>query len=457
VRILFVNKFLYAKGGAETHMLALARVLQSLGHELHFFGVRTERVETPPEQTTLVEAGDYRNPGGPLRRAAIVLEVLFGPAAERGLGRALRRFRPHLVHLHNVYHQISPFALRAVRAAGVPAILTAHDSKLVCPAYSLYDGRSFCFNCRKHAFWNILLKRCSGKGRSGDWLLTAEAYLHHLLRLYERHIDWIVSPSRFLADRLLEGGWPRQRLSVLHNALDLRVYRPQFHPGEYMLLAGRLCHGKGVAILIEAARLVPDVPVVIAGDGPLRGQLQAATSSLPNLRWVGYQPQEALLATLAGARALILPSLWPENCPVSVLEAYALGKPVIASVTGGTPELVNDGQTGLLIPPGSVYELAEAMATLWADPNRAERMGRRARAEAERRFDLRDYVDAITQLYRRLARPGDVRIGAAERHGYRAARKPQASLEPPDRKAAQPPQHDEPAKPDVPASMWNYR
>jgi len=403
VRILYVNKYLYGKGGAETHMLALARAVESLGHEVHFFGVRTERIETPPERTTLIDAADYRNPGGLLRRAAIGVEVLFGPHAERALSRLLRRFRPHLVHLHNVYHQISPFALRAIRAAGVPVTLTAHDSKLACPSYSLYDGRRACFACRRHQFWNIVLRRCSRKGRAGDWLLMLEAYLHHSLRVYERSIDLIVSPSRFLADRLIESGWPRQRIYLLHNALDLSLYRPRFVPGEYMLMAGRLSREKGITTLIQAARLVPDVPVVVAGDGPDRGELHEAARTLPNLRWVGHLAPERLREAMAAARAMVLPSITPENCPVSALESLALGKPLIASRSGGTAELVRHGETGLLVPPGSAYELADAMATLWADPQTAQRMGRRARADAERRFDLKRYVGSIVRIYQRLA------------------------------------------------------
>ena len=403
MRILFVNKYLYPKGGSETHLLGLANALHPRGHEIEFFGMEHPSIVTPPDRTTTVPLTDYRELSGWHARLGAFGDMLFSTAAYRRLREHLSRSRPDVAHLHNIYHQLSPSVLVALREAGVPCVLTAHDYKLVCPSYSLHDGESQCFACRGHRYWNVLRRGCSRQGLAGDLALTLEAVLHHFLRVYERHLDTIIAPSRFLRDRLVEGGFDVARVQVMPNAISVSEYESHSEPGDYLLFVGRLSYEKGLPTLLAAARQLPGVPLWLVGDGPLRAELERQAAGLRNVRFLGSQPHTEVRRLLQGCRAVVLASVVPENCPLSLLEAFATGKPAIATRVGGVPELFEPEPTGLTVPPGDPDALAAAMRQLWEDPDLCWHCGVQARQLAESRHDMVNYIDQLEDIYRSLA------------------------------------------------------
>jgi glycosyltransferase involved in cell wall biosynthesis len=399
VRILFVNKYLYPKGGSETHLLDLAGGLDGAGHAIDFFGMEHADNVTPPHRTTTVPLTAYGGTLGWPARMRALGGMVFSTAAHRRLKKHLHGARPDVAHLHNIYHQLSPSVLVALQQAGVPRVLTAHDYKLVCPSYSLHDGRSQCFACRGHRYWNVLTRGCSRQGLAGGMALLVEAYAHRFWRVYERLLDAIVAPSRFLRDRLVEGGVAPDRIRVLPNALAVDRYEPNPEPGDYLLYVGRLSYEKGLPTLLAAARQVPQAPLWLVGDGPLRGELEQQAGVLSHVRFLGAQPRPRVKELLRQCRALLLSSEVPENCPLSVLEAFATAKPVIASCVGGVPELFEAEATGLTVPPGDPNALAAAMRQFWEDADLCWHCGTQGRVRAEARHHLADYVRSIEAVY----------------------------------------------------------
>lgn len=416
LRVLQVNKFLYAKGGCEQHMLTLAAALERRGHALQYFGTDDTRNSTPPNATVVVPATDYDATASLGKRLAQFGRMVHSRTARRKLADFLRRSPVQIAHLHNIYHQLSPSVLRALGAAGVPTLLTAHDYKLVCPSYSLHDGRQTCFACRGHRYWNVLRRRCSRRGVLGDIALTLEATTHRVLRLYERYLCHIVAPSRFLRDRLIEGGFGSDRVTVLQNAIEVGSFDANPTPGDFLLFVGRLSYEKGLGTLLAAARRMPDVPIRIVGDGPLRAEIEAQARDLNHVTFFGRQPHDSVRRLLRRCRAVLLPSDVPENCPVSLLEGFATAKPAIATRVGGVPELFESAPVGMLVAAGAVDELAHAMRQLWDDADLAWHCGSAARRMVEASHDLTDYVVRIESLYRRLANlPSDATV--SERSG----------------------------------------
>lgn len=403
MRILFVNKYLYPKGGSETHLLGLAEALGLRGHAIEFFGMEHPANVTPPDRTTTVPPTDYGQLHGWRARFEAFQAMLSSTPVYQRLREHLTVSRPDVAHLHNIYHQLSPSVLLALHGAGVPCVLTAHDYKLVCPSYSLHDGRSQCFACCGHRYWNVLRRGCSRRGVVGDLALVVEAYVHHFTRVYEQHLDAIIAPSRFVRDRLVEGGFEAKRVRVMPNAIPVAQYQPHPEPGEYLLFVGRLSYEKGLPTLLKAAKQLPDVPLWLVGEGPLRAELEQQAATLPNVRFMGSQPHDAVRQLLQECRALVLSSEVPENCPLSVLEAFASGKPAIATRVGGVPELFEPEPTGLTVPPGEPDALAAAMHQFWLDPELCWHCGTQARLRAELRHDLVDYVRQLEAVYSSLA------------------------------------------------------
>jgi glycosyltransferase involved in cell wall biosynthesis len=406
VRILHVNKFLYRRGGAEAYMLDLSELQRSAGHQVEFFAMRhpdnlpatygdafPSFVEFETAPPTL---------GGKARAAG---RLLWSTSAARGMSDVLRAFRPDVVHLHNIYHQLSPSILRATRRAGAPMVMTLHDYKLVCPTYRLLDLHGICEACIAHRFWNPTLRRCNRGSVTASTLNGAEMTLHTLLGAYDP-VDRFVCPSRFLEGRMRAGRVYPDRLRWVPNYVDAASIEPKAAPGGNVLSVGRLSEEKGVDVLIEALARSPSLHVDVLGDGPARPALERLVGSLgvqERAVFHGRVPASEVHARMREAAVVAMPSRWYENMPIAVLEAFASGVPVVASELGGIPELIDDGVDGILVPPDEPADLADALTSLTDDRPRAFRMGKAARAKVEEHYAPGSHLERIEALYEEAA------------------------------------------------------
>jgi glycosyltransferase involved in cell wall biosynthesis len=213
----------------------------------------------------------------------------------------------------------------------------------------------------------------------------------------------VVTTSRFFIDKLVEWGWPREQLHYIPNCVDATQFEPGYAPGHYLLYFGRLAPEKGVHTLLRAAA-ASGVPVKLAGSGPEEAALRALAGQLKApAEFLGFRSGAELQALVRGARAVVLPSEWYENAPMSVLESFALGKPVIGARIGGIPEMIDEGDNGWCFDSGNVAALAERLSEVAALPDqRIAAMGRAARADVETRFNRQAYLGSMLGLYGKL-------------------------------------------------------
>ncbi len=400
MKILLVNKFLFLHGGSEACLFDGARLLKERGHRVVFFSMHHPRNIATGDPTYLLSSVDFESTGTGARARAAA-RVLYSLEARALMERVVREERPDVALLHNVYHQLSPSILAPLRRHGVPVFMTLHDYKLVCPVYTLFRGGGPCERCRKRAFYWCALKRCNKGSLAKSVLSTAEMYLHHsLLHLY-RGVTAFISPSRFLAAKLTNMGFTGTLHHVPH-FLDVRGLDPQPDAREdEFVYFGRLTPEKGLATLVAAMEGVPATCHVI-GDGPSQGSLEALVRKrgLANVRFTPHLPFPDLMERVRRAAAVVLPSGWYENSPRSVLEAFALGKPVVGANIGGIPELVRDGTTGLTFPPGDALALRAALLSLRSDRARVAEMGRNARRLVEEEHSPEAYYHRLMSLCR---------------------------------------------------------
>jgi glycosyltransferase involved in cell wall biosynthesis len=404
MKVLLVNKFFYPRGGSESALFLTARVLEEHGHEVAVFSMaHPENIRSPFERYFLsgVDFDGSRSAAQKLKAAG---RLLYSFEARRKLDALLREFRPDVAHLHNIHHQISPSILHTLRASRIPVVMTLHDYKVVCPTYRLLLHGQPCERCRRGRYYQCFLQKCSKGARAKSFLNSLEMYLHHDILGTHRLVDVTLSPSRFLKDKVAAMGFPED---VIHlpNGLDLEGFTPAANPGERRLVYfGRLAPEKGLPVLLSALKGT-QVRCLIIGDGPLRRELEgrARRESLTNVTFCGYLPPMDLRREVRRSRGAVVPSVWYENNPYNVLEAFGLGRPVIASRIGGLPELVRDGRTGWTFTPGNAEELRSRMESLLEDPARALEMGRNARRQVERRNGIGVYYRGLMAAYR-LAR-----------------------------------------------------
>jgi glycosyltransferase involved in cell wall biosynthesis len=379
MRVLQVNKFFYVRGGSERYYFDLCDLLRQQGHSVSQFSMRHARNLPSPDEAHFVSEIDLNACRTAGSKARAALRILYSREAGSAIGRLVDSSRPDLVHFHNISRQLSPSIIDAVGGRRIPMVQTMHDLFLVCPAHSFFTAGAPCEACKFGAFWHAAKLRCIDGSLASSVLGTVESYLHAWVRVY-RKIGAFIAPSLFLKSKVDCLGWIKNRT----------VHLPYFVPpgpdysarsSGYVLFAGRVSREKGVGVLLDAASMCRAVEFVIAGEGPEADDYRrtAARLGLANVRFVGYVKGEALEKLLAGARCVVVPSISYENLPLSILEAFARGKPAVAADSGGIGELVKDDVTGYLFERGVSASLAEAIERMCFDERRAVRMGKTAR------------------------------------------------------------------------------
>ena len=403
MRVLLVgNHWTEGPGGAETMLVLTAGLLRAAGHEVVPFAVAEERTLPTPVRPLLPAAAG----SGSRTRFGEAWAGTWSPRAYRALVQVVDEVRPDVAHVHHVFERLTVSVLDALQRRGVPTVMTLHDYKPVCPNFRLFTDGAPCTRCLSGRYVNVVRHRCLEGSRWRSVAAAADAYASRARGVYER-VDRFLAPSAFLRDRVVEGGLPAERVQVLPNPVVAAAsLRPSAPGPPVVLYASRLVAVKGVDTLLDAAaRLPAGVRVRLAGSGRLERAVRSrvAVEGLP-VDVLGPLPPERVAAELRAAAVAVLPALWWENCPMAVLEAAAHGVPVVASAVGGVPELVDDGGTGLLVPPGDAAALAGALTRLLSDPAEADRLGRAGWARVRSRHDPVDHVAALQEQYRRVAR-----------------------------------------------------
>lgn len=401
MRILQVNKFYDPRGGTERVLFDLEDGLRARGHEVGIFAGEHARNRETESPVWLVPERDYANPT--LRdRIDHALGTLYDQRARALFRDALDAFDPDVVHLHNIYHQLSPSILDELYDRQLPAVMTVHDYKLVCPVYRLYRHGELCEKCVGRDFpIDAVLNRCSRGSLSESALLALESSWHRRRASYPRALDAFLAPSQFLADKLVEGGLPEDRIHVVRNAprnvpplaaTDALATEPT------LLYAGRLSDEKGVDLLVRAAARCPQVQLRIAGTGPQESDLRAFAAGMENVVFLGHLDAGALERERAASWATLVPSRWYENAPMSVIESWWAGRAVLGSGHGGLAEMIGDGEAGRVVEP-TMEAWARAFNEAAEDRDGLVALGARARERAAREHGFNDLLDRVLVHY----------------------------------------------------------
>jgi glycosyltransferase involved in cell wall biosynthesis len=391
---LLVNKFYYPRGGDCTAVLTTEELLKTHGHQVAVFSMQYPGNISSPWEGYFAEEISFSAPrlSGKIKAAM----RLFRPAdVIAKFERLLSDFRPDVVHLHNIHSYLSPAVAQVARRRGVRVVWTLHDYKLICPAYSCLRNGAPCELCLADRL-SVVTRRCMKNSRAASLLAWMEA-LYWNRRKLERITDMFISPSFFLKEKMVSGGYRPQQIEVLHNFM-YRQMPPPAEKANYYCYAGRLSEEKGVSVLLEAAKLLP-WPLKVIGDGPLRKSLQRQYPQ-SHIEFTGQLPFDRLLPIVQRARFLVMPSICYENNPYSIIEALCMGTPVLGARTGGIPELIEAGRNGDLFTPGDVYDLhAKIVSAFRHFP--VSYPYEEIAASAQNKFDAEAFYERLIKVYDR--------------------------------------------------------
>jgi len=397
--LLSINNYYYTRGGAEAVFLAHNEMFESHGWGVVPFCMQHEKNLPSEWDKYFVEEIELGHPYGPFERLHKSLKAIYSHEAKRKIGQVIDQVEPTIAHGHNIYHHISPAILSTLQAKGIPVVLTTHDLKIACPAYSMINERGICERCKGGRLYNATVNRCMHQSLALSVWVTAEAYLHKLLKSYSKYIDKFVVPSRFYIQKFIEWGWNEEDLVYIPNFIDASHIRQGREPRSGFVYFGRLSGEKGLETLIQASAISGE-SLKIIGSGPDESRLRTLVTDLnAPVEFLGFLSGEALFDRLRAAVAVILPSEWYENAPISVIEAFATGTPVIGADIGGIPELITP-ERGRVFEAFSVTALSEAISEFASIPqSELQIMGDAAREYVEEKHSRQAYFERTNDLY----------------------------------------------------------
>ena len=411
MKVLIVNKFLHPNGGSETYIFEVGRCLETMGHEVQYFGMEHKGRIVGNHAGQYTSDMEFHGSGGgikgKIRKLTYPFKIIYSRESVRKITQVLDDFRPDVVHLNNINFQLTPSVIEAIADYDIThltktrIVYTAHDSQWVCPGHLLYiasDSRR-CFECSGGKFINCVRNRCIHGSLLRSVLGAFEGRLYYSRKTYSL-VDTVICPSGFMKRTLETHPQLKGRCEVLHNFIPSSVSceaRPAPSDDRYVIYFGRYSAEKGIKTILEACRALPDINFIFAGSGPLEDEVE----SVPNIKNVGFKTGEELKNLIRGAAFCVFTSECHENCSFTVMESISYGTPVIASSTGGTPELVSDGVDGLLFEAGNTRELTEKVDRLWNDLDLTGKL--REGCTKKHFMTVYEYCEKLLSIYQRGA------------------------------------------------------
>ncbi|MDD2584281.1 MAG: glycosyltransferase [Bacteroidales bacterium] len=377
MRILQVNKYHYPRGGADKYFLDISEALKRAGHEVAVFSMSHPQNTPSAYEKYFVSRISFNENLGWKNVIKIPGRVIYSLEAKRKFKKLVQDFKPDIIHLHNIYHQISPSILSLAKKFKIPVVMHLHDYKLICPNHTLFNQGKYCDRCLPHKYFNCFKYRCLKDSYLASLLVSLEMYVHHsILKIYEKGVGLFIAPSLFMKEICQSAFWPEEKIVLAYNPYSEDLIKGgtmnearDNKQEDYLLYFGRLSPEKGLDVLIKAA-FITNSNLKIVGSGEEEGRLRELVKQeeteghKAQIDFLGFKSGNELRDIILRAKAVVMPSIWAENMPLSLLEAMKLGKVVIASRIGGFPEMISDGVNGFLFNPNDVNDLVLSIKKL---------------------------------------------------------------------------------------------
>lgn len=401
MRILIVNKFLYPNGGSETYIFAIGKQLQKMGHEVQFFGMEHEGRIVGNKVNSYTSDMEFH--GGGLTKIAYPFKILYSFEARKKIRTLLEDFKPDVVHLNNINFQLTPSIIDEIKAfdKNIKIVYTAHDAQWVCPNHLMRIPSSGerCLKCIDGDVKNCTKNRCIHDSKVKSLLGEVEARLYKGLGTYKK-VDTVICPSTFLGDVLSHNVHLKDKIVTMHNFVEYPKKITEQPTRDYVLFFGRYDIEKGIKVLLEAVKNLPEINFVFAG----KGEYEAEINKYENIKNVGFQAPESMQRLIQNAKFTVFPSVWYENCPFSVIESIINRTPVVGANLGGVPELLENGKTGILYNADDSDELTKIIAELWDASDKLQEMYENCSIAAkDGKYDTLDvYCDKLVkEIYKK--------------------------------------------------------
>jgi glycosyltransferase involved in cell wall biosynthesis len=383
--ILLVHNGYQHPGGEDEVVRAEAALLRSNGHDLREYRLHNDSI-------------------GGMSTAKLVTATMWNSAAHRDLMKILATLQGGVAHFHNTFPLVSPAGYYAARRRGVAVVQTLHNYRLLCPNALFFRSGAMCEQCLgKRVPWPAVVHGCYRGSRAASAAVAGMLTLHRAVGTWDRQVDVYIALTEFARSKFIDGGIAPEKIVVVPNFADDPGVGQ--HRERSVVFVGRLTHEKGVQILLDAWYLLtcrqPGLTLKIVGDGPLATLQRAAP---PGVVWLGRQSHDRVMQIMKDAAVLVFPSSWPEGFPMTLIEAFATGLPVIASRLGSIREVIHDGYSGRLFTADDPADLADALQQILEDDTKRQQLGDAARSEFEAKYTPARHYALLLRAYAMAAK-----------------------------------------------------
>jgi glycosyltransferase involved in cell wall biosynthesis len=385
MRIVMVHNTYREPGGEDVVFESEKRMLERAGHRV----IPYVRSNKDLQDATMVD------------RIVVASRMLWSSRAHREFTAVLEKEHPDIIHVHNTFMAISPSILWACSERGFPVVQTLHNFRLLCPAGNFFRDGVVCRECVDHSLLRSVQHGCYRNSRGATASVALMLAVHRALNTWGASVTRFITLTQFAKDEFIATGFPAEKFVVKPNFTDPDPFE-RVGPGNYAVFIGRLVGNKGVRVLLNAWKKIPEqYPLQIVGDGPERGALEAEAreSRLSGVTFRGRLSRDAVIETIKGARFMIVPSTLYEGLPMCIVESFACGTPVLCSRLGGLAEIVQHDLTGLHFSPGDAQDLATTVEWAWHHPLELAKMGRAARGKYETDYTAEKNYSLLMGIY----------------------------------------------------------
>lgn len=365
MKVLLIDVYNFNKGGAETVCFNTGRMLEEHGHKVVYFTLKWADNNPSPYSKYFPESKETRR--GLLKQVKNVINYFYHFEAARKIEQLILDEKPDIAHIHLMWGQITPSIFPVLKKYNIPILFTVHDYRIVCPAYTFRNGKGqICEECNGKHFYKCFTNICCKGSKLMSAVMVAEQYFRNRYFNPAKYIDGFIYVSNFakeIQERYMPAVKAKRNITLYNFSTSIVEHAKEMPVDKYFLFFGRLSYEKGVKTLLEAFKDMKQCKLKVVGTGPKEDELKeyAKSNGMHNVEFLGYKRGEELTDLVSNAYFVVVPSEWYENNPMTIIEAYSVGTPVIGAKIGGIPEIVVDGKTGYQFESGNVKTLSEKL------------------------------------------------------------------------------------------------
>lgn len=395
MRILMLHNRYQVSSGEESVVKAEQALLESNGHTVKLLEVDNSQIE------------------GALSKVKAALNVVYSHGSRQWVKNTISEFQPNIVHVHNFFPLLSPSVYFACNESGIPVVQTLHNYRILCATASFYRDGQICEDCLGQPFgWSGVIHQCYRGSRVGSAAVSAMASVHRWIGTWANRVDAYICLTEFAREKFIQGGLPASKLFIKPNfvypelqSFDAPKANPEYQSEQkpYFLYVGRLTPEKGLEVLLAAWEFVPDqVQLKIVGEGPLGSKVAEIAARNQEIQCLGRQAPDVVRSLMRNAIALVFPSVWYEGLPLTIIESFSTGTPVIASKIGALAELIDQSRNGLQFCPGDAEDLVAKIQWALNHPDELAQMGQRAYEEFEAKYTPEKNYHQLMNIYKNV-------------------------------------------------------